>query len=110
MYLAKALIRQQLERDTRSAIILTSSLGAHFAIPTVQGYCWTKAAVSNFFTALSYEVSDKIDVLVWEPAVTRTKISEENKKASTTPETAVKGVLRDIGSRRITSGCFKHDF
>jgi short-subunit dehydrogenase len=65
VYLGKVLVEKMVKRSKRSAIILSSSSAALFHIPNNASYSAAKALVSNFFSAVHYEVKDKIDVLVW---------------------------------------------
>lgn len=58
-------------------MMMTSSMLAHVNMPGVAAYCATKAMVSSFSEALSFEVRDKIDVTCWEPGTTSTNLFSE---------------------------------
>lgn len=73
VYLAKALLPQQLKRIRRSAMVVTSSMMAVLPSPGLAVYSSTKAAVSAFSECLHFEVKDKIDVVGWECSATDTK-------------------------------------
>ena len=81
VYLTKALLNQLRSRATRSAIIIVSSGISGMPIPGVATYSCSKSLVSNFGQALHYEVRDKIDVTVWEPGSTDTKIIQSTDKS-----------------------------
>lgn len=66
VYLTKALQPQMQERRKKSLILTVSSGLANVTMPGIASYCATKAMVSNFMEAFSFEVRDKSDVTVWE--------------------------------------------
>ena len=75
---------------------MTSSGLAYVSMPGIATYTSTKAMVSNFSEALSFEVSDHIDVTCWDagPAFTNLGNGEHPPAAiSLTAEKAVYGVL-----------------
>lgn len=91
VYLTKALLPKLVARNGRSAIIVTSSGLAGMPMPSVLCYSSTKACVSNFFTGLSYEVRDTVDVMVWEAGATNTNFVKDRppSNSSTSAEVAV---------------------
>ena len=48
VYLMKALVNQQMARDKRSAVMITSSGAANLVMAGAQTYSATKAMVTNF--------------------------------------------------------------
>ena len=54
-----------LEREKRSAIVVTSSGLGKIPVAGTTVYAATKAFVSSFAQGLRYEVEDKIDVIDW---------------------------------------------
>jgi len=77
LYLAKALLPKLMTRQGRAAMVVTSSGLSGMPMPSVQCYSSTKACVSNFFQGLSFEVREKVDVMVWESGPTDTKMLKE---------------------------------
>ena len=79
-------------------------------MPGDASYAATKAMVSNFMTALSYEVREKIDVSVWEPGLTYTNIFPDDfnppSAVTMSSKKAVSGALRHVGRSRQTYGNF----
>ena len=71
------MLQKQLGRMARSAIIVTSSGLAGMSMPSVLCYSASKAAVSNFFHGLAYEVRDRMDVMVWEAGSIDTKMTAQ---------------------------------
>ena len=69
VYLLKALAKQQMDRDKRSAVLITSSTAAEMVFAGNASYSATKAMVSNFGESVHYELKDNVDVTVWEPGV-----------------------------------------
>ncbi len=94
-----------LKRDKRSALIITSSFLAQKPTPGLVSYSSTKAAVTFFAEALSYEVDDKIDVMGWDcgSVVTKANCFQEG-GINMSPKQAVDGCFRDIGYERKTWG------
>ena len=74
VYFAKAILPKLISRKQRSNILITSSILSYISIPNIASYCATKAMISNFGEALHYEVKEWIDVTIWEPGTTKTKI------------------------------------
>ena len=91
VYLTKALLPKLLARNGRSAIIVTSSGLAGMPMPSVLCYSSTKACVSNFFSGLSYEVREMVDVMVWEAGATDTNFVKDRppSNSSTSAQVAV---------------------
>jgi len=58
VYFTKAILEKQLSRGHKSALLTTSSLAANLSMPGVATYCGSKALVSKFSEALSFEVRD----------------------------------------------------
>ena len=117
VYFAKAILPLLMKRKQRSNILITSSILSYISIPTVSSYCATKALISNFATSLHYEVKEWIDVTLWEPGPTKTKIFEEGVCEGTEPppdsqmltcEKAVSGVLRQLGRARTNGNYWFH--
>ena len=111
VYFTKAMLNQLRSRSARSAIIIVSSGISGMPIPGVSTYSCTKSLVSNFGQALHYEVRDKIDVTVWEPGSTDTKIIQGTDRSYWTmpPSQSVDAYLCQHGKTRLTCGSMKHD-
>jgi len=106
VYLMKALAKQQMSRDKRSAVLFTSSTAAHMIFAGNASYSATKAMVSNFGESVYYELRENVDVTVWEPGVI-----ESNFHLARTPgfltktgESAVSDILTLLGKERKTYG------
>ena len=108
VYLIKALLPKQMQREQKSSILVVSSLIAYIAMPGVASYSATKAMVSNFTEALSFEVREKIDVTCWEPGPCDTNIfpNGESPAIKLTPRKAVSDVLCQLGKTRLTMGSY----
>ena len=109
VYLTKALLPQMQQRREKSLILTVSSGLANVTMPGIASYCATKAMVSNFMEAFSFEVRDKIDVTVWEagPCYTNLGNGEQPPAAITmTAEKAVRGALCQAGRSRNTDGSY----
>lgn len=77
-------------------------------MPGVASYSATKAMVSRFIEALSFEVRDKIDVTCWEPGPCDTNIFPDGESPTfkLTPRKAVSDVLCQLGKTRLTQGSY----
>ena len=73
--LTRLFLPQMLQRQKRSAVLNTSSIGGNFISPGISMYSATKRLVNAFSKALAFEVSDKVDVLAVTPAYVATKMS-----------------------------------
>ena len=104
VYLTKALVGQMLARAGRSAIMITSSGFSRLPTPGFASYCATKALVSTFGEAFSYEVQDRIDVLAWDCGSVTTNLNKSKGSFTMTPERAVDGALSQLGKSRVTDG------
>ena len=107
-YGAKVFLEIFAKREARSALVITSSLASNFAWPGMAIYGATKSLVRLFGEAVHYEVKNKTDVLVWNAAGVRTKIttsvlSEEQMKEMHAspdyidPDYAVECAFKDLG-------------
>ncbi len=77
-------------------------------MPGLAAYCGSKALVSTFGEALSFEVREYMDVTVWDCGHVQTKLGGNYKGRTTlTPEEAVSDALRHLGKSRRTKGSFK---
>jgi len=63
IYLTKALLKQILERNARTAIVVTSSGLGSAPIPGILAYSCSKSFSSYLAEGLSMELKDKCDVL-----------------------------------------------
>ena len=111
VYMVKALLPKLKARSQKSAILVTSSSLANVAMPGLSAYCTTKAMVSTFAEALSFEIREWADVTAWELGPCDTNLfselpAEDMKFRSLmkTPPQAVAGVLRQLGRTRKTNG------
>ena len=106
VYLMKALAWQQMARDKRSAVLITSSKAADFVFAGAQTYSATKAMVSNFGESISYELKENVDVTVWEPGEIKTAIHLKDRGGITqkTAQDSVKDILTLLGKERNTAG------
>jgi short-subunit dehydrogenase len=79
-------------------------------MPGLSSYCGTKALVSNFGEALSFEVREYMDVLVWDCGHVDTKLVKDGPTNcfTMTPAGAVSGMLTHVGKTRRTRGNFRH--
>lgn len=75
VYMAKVMIDQMLQRNSRSAIVVVSSVASYLWHSDITTYCSTKAMVRTFGHALHYEVKPKIDVLAWTPGYIETNMA-----------------------------------
>ena len=109
IYLTKALLPKLMERQERSLILTVSSGLANVSMPGIASYSATKALVSNFMEAFSFEVREKIDVTVWEagPCYTNLGNGEQPPAAITMKsDKAVRDVLCQAGRARNTFGSY----
>ena len=96
-----------LNRDKRCAILITSSLGAHYLWPGKASYSATKAAVSNYGECLNFELERNVDVTVWEPGYIVSNIHFirlPGRFITLDTDVAVADVLKDLGKQRSTAG------
>ena len=107
------------KREQRSALVITSSVASDFSVPGMAIYGATKAFVRNFGQAVHYEVKDKVDVLSWQAAGVKTKITssvltpEERDKMHDDigyiePLHAVESAFKDLGHTDNTEGSYIH--
>ena len=111
IYLAKVLYKQLLDRDHRSAIMVTGSIAAFWPSPNKLMYTSTKSFANYFASAMGYENTEKIDVLSYNPALTKTNLMKASAGGFiVTPTESVKCAIRDIGKEVISYGCGRHEF
>ena len=61
-----------LARDLKSALIIMSSVAGCYEHPGASAYSASKAITNFFGRSLSHEVKEKIDLMVYAPAMTST--------------------------------------
>ena len=95
-----------MDRDKRSAILITSSMAARMVFPGLCSYSATKSMVSNFGESIHYELKQNVDVTVWEPGYVHSNIHLETPPSAMTMETdkAVSDALACLGKDRRTRG------
>jgi len=119
MYGMKVFLQILAKREQRSGLVITSSGLSNFSYPGMAIYGATKAFVRNLGEGVHYEVRDKIDVLSWQAAGVRTKITasgapkDEMEKMHANPlyidpDVAVECAFRDLGHTPGTEGSYKH--
>lgn len=109
IYLTKALLPQLLGRESKSALVITSSGLGSTAVPGILTYSASKSFSSYLGEGLSIELAGKVDVLSFQCGETATKLLGKRKGFFViTPAQATSGCLRDLGSRSMTHGSFKH--
>ena len=108
VYLMKALAKQQMARDKRSAVLFTSSTAAHMIFAGNASYSATKAMVSNFGESVYYELRENVDVTVWEPGMIESNfhLARTPGFLTKTTESAVSDILTLLGKERKTMGLF----
>ena len=77
-FICRAVLSQLLEREQRSAIVVTSSGLGKIPVAGTIVYAASKAFASSFAQGLSYEVEDKIDVIDWAAGEVKTKLLGKN--------------------------------
>ena len=112
VYLLKALAKQQMDRDKRSAVLITSSTAAEMVFAGNASYSATKAMVSNFGESVHYELKQNVDVTVWEPGVVYSNfhLSKPPGIMTKTAKSAVSDVLTLLGKERKTRGSLFFSF
>jgi short-subunit dehydrogenase len=113
VFLMKALLPQLEARSARTAVVITSSIASFFGFPTSAIYSATKALERLLGEALHYELMHKLDVLVYTPGFTRTKLLDERFRVDNPPltidaELSVQCMHRDLGRSVTTCGHWKH--
>jgi len=109
--MTKVLLDQILARGKLSALVVTSSGLAQLPVPGVTIYCAAKSFASFLAVGLSYELAGKVDCMTWEASKMATKLSnaEVGGNVASRPE-AVSGMLKHLGSERLTNGCTRHEW
>lgn len=112
-YIIKAMLNQLLNRDKRSAIVITSSVAATLVFPCGVPYCMSKTFVTYLAEGLNYELKDKIDVLSYNPGEVATKLVMREKHqtdaGAISVERASSSCFRDLGYSYYTNGAFRHE-
>lgn len=86
------------KRIQRSAIVNVASGIGYIAAPFSSQYGATKAYVRSFTKAVSYELSDKIDVLCFSPGYVKTELSGyANGFDACEPDLCGHAIFRDLG-------------
>lgn len=91
--------------------MVTSSVYTIASVPNVIPYCASKVFSLYFAVGLSMEISDKVDVLGWEPGYVSTKMVDNMRKDCCTVcdcDEAIQSIFRDLGKDRRTFGHWKH--
>eukprot|EP00347_Sterkiella_histriomuscorum_P020875 403336131 len=104
-----------INRKQKAALInVASQIGLMDGCSGTITYSGAKSYVINFTEALAVEVGDKLDVQCLIPNLTKTNLLLDisaQQIFALTPQSCVKGSLRDIGHGEVTtSGDWKHDF
>ena len=111
-FVIKVLLKQMLDREKRSAVVVTSSGLGLIPVAGTAVYAASKAYASSFTQALGYELSDRIDFADWPCGEVKTRLygdyGEKNPRAITATK-AVTPLLKQIGHDRITYGNSKHE-
>ena len=93
-----------------SAIVVTSSVLGTKPVAGLVSYCSTKSFVDFLARGLSYELEGQVDCLSWRAGYVSTNmIKKPAGGLVVNTETAVKGMLRDLGKERMTRGVAVHD-
>ena len=94
-----------MQRDKRSAVLISGSGAANFCFAGAQTYSATKAMIANFGQSIHYELKANVDVTVWEMGEVNTTIHLKRQSDSyKSPQAAVSGALTQIGKERFTNG------
>lgn len=113
-YVAKILSEKLLEREKRSALIVTSSLAALAPIPASVAYSCQKVFVTYLARGMAMEMSHKIDIMSYNPGEVATKLIMKDKSqvggGTVATDKAVKCCFRDCGHTDMTYGAFVHDY
>ncbi len=87
-----------LARNHISAIVVTSSGLSISPFPGILTYSCTKIFVDYLARGLSFELKEKIDCLSWKALEVSTNMMKKPVGGRVvSPDTAVKGMLRDLG-------------
>ena len=114
VYTIKTLLDQIVKREKRSAIIVVSSSAARRPIAGMTLYCATKTFASFIARGLSFELKDKCDVLAWQPAAIKTKMTDAFKPdqevggALISVKTAVNDLFKQLGKEPVATGNWRH--
>lgn len=94
-----------------SALVITSSVLGTCPVAGTLSYCCTKTFVDFLARGLSYELEGRVDCLSWRAGYVQTNMVKRPVGGWViNTETAVKGMLRDLGKERMTRGVAVHDF
>jgi len=109
--LTQLFVNTMRQREKASGIIITSSMGAYFAIPLCATYASAKALVSHFGGAVSFEESmdgGKVHITVLEPGATATGFAEKategrkgNRAGMVTSEVVANMALDYLAARKV---------
>ena len=108
--LTRYMLPRMKQRTSRSGIINVSSLGGFPpGVPYISTYSGTKAFNLSFSRGLTFEESDKIDVMCLTPSVVESNMSKMKKGAYAigADECAI-GTLNQLGDYHVTEGPWKH--
>jgi len=109
IYTAKSLIEQIVARGQLGAIVITSSGLGSAAIPGCIDYSCTKSFASMLGEGLNFELKGKVDCMSWQSGKVSTKMNGDPVEGHCVAvETAVSGMLKDLGREELTYGCAPH--
>jgi short-subunit dehydrogenase len=111
-YVIKTLADQLIERNQKSAIVVTSSGLAAQPFAGHITYSAAKSFASYLAEGLNFEFKGKVDVLSYQAGEVATKMLNRFKEDSRTitPDRAAEACFRDLGYESMTRGSFRHDF
>ena len=105
IYTAKVLLDQIINRNHLAAMVVTSSGLGSRPIPGCIDYSCGKSFASFLAEGLNYELKGRVDCMSWQSGKVKTKINGHSDEHSVSVETAVAGMLRDLGHESMTYGC-----
>mmetsp|Transcript_36181 Transcript_36181/g.49022 ORF Transcript_36181/g.49022 Transcript_36181/m.49022 type:complete len:154 (+) Transcript_36181:546-1007(+) len=110
-YLTKALLSHLTKRDTKSAIVVTSSTGSVSPVAGYLSYSASKSFANYLGRGLHWELKDKVDVLSWCPGYISTKMTGHKAVDTfrcTNTTDAINAMYPDLGKQSHTHGHWKH--
>ena len=108
------LVNRWKDKNTKSALLVTSTLGSHAPCSGFTLYCGTKIFANYIVQGLFTEFKDQVDIMAYTPGWIITKMAQSHKTKTDyetiTSEYAADVYFRDVGISAKSGGAFRHEY
>ena len=95
---------------SRTAILTSGALSAHFSIPGFAAASANKAYIRNLTLAAGFEFRQRFDIMCAHPIAVESEILRSSIPFSISADKFARFTLNQLGYQKETNGCILHDF